>query len=715
MNVLNKILKFISPIVEPIIKKAADLFKPLANFLLTNKSIKAKLIMAFLVPTLFIILQGVISYSNTSKTASTLAAQSSITAMESSGKYLDVVFRTIESLSGQIFANTDIQNYLSSHSLKDDIFERMKVVKKVETDLMTIAAFSPDIFNIILIPVEEHINTISTSASTSFQYNQLKDASFVAKLQSTKNGTGWFGTHEEMDKLTNTKANTYALSYMRLIRSTSTMDTVGLLVIDIKPETVSSLFNSINLSKGQQLYLATPDGKVLSAGLDMNEASNLTAQKFYARIIAGEVPKGSFFDKYEGSKYLMTYNKVSNTGCTLFGFIPDRELNAAAKKSIYTTIIMIAFAVILAFGTGIYIANSMSRTINRIIIGSSKAASGDLSVTLDSRRQDELGTMTKSINSMIGSMRSLIEQTLGVSENVSKASLTVASTSFQVASVSQEISRAIQEISQGASAQAADAEQGVEKISILAEKINHVTENAKTINKLTGDTMEMTQNGLISIEDLDMKANKTTAISKEIMNDIQELSVHSKSIGKILKVISTISDQTNLLALNAAIEAARAGEMGKGFAVVADEVRKLAEQSMKAAREIAVIIKNTQEQTARAVEKAANTESILKSQNDAVLSTIHIFKNIMASMETLSVQVEQIMSRITEMEDNKEQAINSIQNISAVSEETAASSQEVTASTEEQQASIEELSQHAKELEISAKELQHNISKFKLS
>lgn len=684
--------------------------KKLFSILLDSRSIRIKLIWAFLIPVVLIIVQGAASFINTSGSATSNAQKASLNTIGSSGQYLDVVMQTVENYAGDLFADSDVQAYLSMKS-SASFFDKSQLNLKVKKRISNLLIFSPQISNISIIPANSSIDGVSTVLTIS---GTSMDKFTVSKtLESTGTQSGWFGRHQEIDDLNKTITLEYFLSYIRLIKNTKTNEVIGMLVIDIKPDTVTNLESQIKLSNGQLIYLTSPDGRVIVNGKEEASGDSVTKQDFFKKLTSSDKILGSENNiSFNGAKYLMTYSKISDTGCVLIGFIPQKELTADADAIIRFTFILIIVAVLIAVGTGIIIANSMSKTINNIIKASDKAAAGDLTAALSSKRKDEFGKLTRSINSMIENMRSLIRQTAVVSQKVTDSSDIVSSTSQQVAAVSNEIAKSVQEISQGASSQALDAEHGVEKISSLADYINRVTENAKSIDRLTIDTVEITKNGLVSIEDLGVKADRTTKISHEIMVDIKELDLNSKSIGEIVNVISGIADQTNLLALNAAIEAARAGEYGKGFAVVADEVRKLAEQSMESARKISKIIKDTQLQTKKTVDKAADTESTLRSQNEAVSNTTVIFKRIMESMDNLSTQVEQIMSRITEMEENKAEAINAIQNISAVSEETAAASEEVTASTQEQLSSIEELARFADELKASSDELQYSISKF---
>lgn len=685
-------------------------------------SIRLKLIASFLLLIVPIIMLGTQSHRIASSSIEDITQNSTIQTMDQTKKYLDLLFEQVDDISMQLLTNTVLQDYYSLRG--DDItsFEGIQLKKDAESTLSGLI-YSNDLIKKITILTDEQ-TTISTTRLllNEVDWSGLKDTIWFKQVLESKGKGIWIGDHSEVDPVSNKNyVKDYSFSYARNYIHMATSNRLGVMLIDIDQKAIEDLLSGIQLGESGEIHLITPDGEDLTAQTEKvdseeqdEEQLTLSDLSFFQQIIEDEENSNYLYADYKGSEHMVIYNKIGNTGFILIGLIPRAELLEATIQIRQSTLFLVILAALFALFIGLYMSTNMGRTIGRLVNAAALAANGDLTAEPTSKRKDELGVLTNSIRTMIASTRHLIEQALMISQKVSDASATVASTSEEVSASSSEITRAIQEISQGASEQAHEAEKGVTIMEQLATKINKVLEDAQVISGVSKDTLNLTHQGLSSIKNLNEKTAQTTEIAKDIVGSIHELDEHSRSIGKIIKVIDGIADQTNLLALNAAIEAARAGEMGKGFAVVANEVKKLAEQSIKSTNEIAAIIKSTQEKTAITVQHAQTADSIIESQNEAVSATISVFESIAASMEALSQRINDILSSITEMDNNKNQAIESMQSISAVSEESAASVQEVTASTEEQLAGIEELAAFAQELNDVSVQLTEAINKFKI-
>lgn len=336
------------------------------------------------------------------------------------------------------------------------------------------------------------------------------------------------------------------------------------------------------------------------------------------------------------------------------------------------TVTAIAAAVILSIALGYYISQTIARPLNRVVQLLGRVAEGDLRETIDIDTKDEVGQLGRSINSMVLKLRAIVSGILTSAESVAAASEQISSNTEEIAASNNNQANAAQTIS--------------ELFKEFSQVVHNVAESAEQASELANQTVKIAQEG-----------GKIVSVSVKEMNQISEkmavLSEDSRKIGEIIEVIEEIAEQTNLLALNAAIEAARAGEQGLGFSVVANEIRKLAERSGQSTKEITNLIMDMQKNTQECVAAVENGVTSTHRTGEA-------FDEIIEMVNRSAQNVLDIASSSEEQAAHSTEILNSIENISAATEEAAASSEE-TASSAQTLASL-------------AQELNNEISYFKV-
>lgn len=281
--------------------------------------------------------------------------------------------------------------------------------------------------------------------------------------------------------------------------------------------------------------------------------------------------------------------------------------------------------------------------------------------------------------------KKMLDDILQVAEQTREQITTISSSMTALQESTTTVTRSLREIAAGTQSTA----ESIQEQSVMTEEIQ---EAVRAAEESTMDMASAAKTSAAQMEENTQRMEMMRRQSEEIEHvgiDVAEamkvLKEKAEAVSEITKVIYSISSQTNLLALNASIESARAGEAGRGFAVVADQIRELAEQTKKSTEQIediALQLNADADTTSELVNKSVQATN---DQKDLIEQNAVSFEDIRKQADVLSERANSLEAEIKRLLNSNNRIVESISQLSAVSEEVTASTQQASDMSENNQ------------------------------
>lgn len=694
-------------------KKSKVNNKKMATIQGGRRSIMQTLLAAFMVPVIMMVILGAGSYLTASSGVIGQYEKSAESTVRATGNYLGLMCTTIANKAVEAITNDDVSKYYE-RLYKNKDTESLKALREAKTMLGNARGTSSYINSYSVIP---EAGTYLTSLSGMMTENPKADfdaspeGQYFVNNKTAKNA--WLGYHSYLDECLTTGPDDYALAfYQKMIR----VDSV--LVFDIKMETVQDMLGEMDFGKNSVKAIVTKDGREVAVIQNPDGEQELVQDETYfvGQSFLEESRESEELTnltvKVKGKSYVYIAMPVKKTGIMLCALIPRSNLTEQARSIGVITVIMVILATAAALLCGGKISMGISKTVKEVTGGLSKVAEGDLTSHFATKRKDEFGLLTASLNSMLESIRALMNDMKSFGTKVSQMATDVSAQAGGISRSIDSTSQTMEDLAQGVQHQALETEAGSEKMVAFADNIGAVVSQTDSMGRAADQAIGAVEEGKQIIHGLNDESTRTVELTRELVGNIEEVQRNSEEIKEFVEVINSIAGQTNLLSLNASIEAARAGEAGRGFAVVAEEIRKLADQSKASGDKIHEIVANIGNTTDKTTESARRTEEMIVKQAEALQQTVEVFDRINQSVAALAQGIRVTVDRLGEISGEKDQVQDSIQNISAVAQEMAAATQQVTTSLGSQNEVIAELVRQADNLNRDVRALDEAIGRF---
>ena len=469
------------------------------------------------------------------------------------------------------------------------------------------------------------------------------------------------------------------------------LDTVRVIAADMTLDRISVIVNSFIEMHDAEAFLVDKDSSVILASRDSDLISKTLGADGQSAFYK-DVEK-----KVSGKSYgnMTVFKEVNGTNWLLVSYVPTRVVLADLVglrnlMIIFSIISILVLCVLIERVTHVVIrpVKEMTRVITSM-------ASGDFTVSMKVKGNDEIAVMGRSVEHFIASMKEMIRQMGHVSDRLEKQAGSSKNVSGEMNSAANIQSQSMTELNATVDQLSVSVNEIAQNATQLAGVVADTKEDSDKVEDKMRTTVEVSEKGKADMESVGNALHNIEISIHNLEEAVDKVGTASGEIVDIIKLIGDIAEETNLLSLNASIEAARAGEAGRGFAVVASQIGVLAKNSADSVAHITSLINEINGLVDDAVKQAGSSASDIESSADLIHTAVDTFDQIFQNIQETSHLIESVVEKINQVDQVAT-------NVAAISEEQAASSDEILATSESMLQQAKSISKNSEQVEAEA-------------
>lgn len=440
-----------------------------------------------------------------------------------------------------------------------------------------------------------------------------------------------------------------------------------LLVVDVPIAHIQVIVNSfISIDDAQAILVDKESLSVLSKS-DDTLSGKLSDSTGFLGTIGDRISQQNYTSMTLNGN-IVDFMEISGTNWVLVSYVPETTIFAELAMLRTTMIVVAVVVLVILLVLMERMVHFMIKPIRSLTDSIVTMASGDFTVDIKTKGNDEITLMGHSMKDFTVAMRSMINDISNVSETLKGQAESSTSVSGGLYEASLRQSKTIDELNGTVDQLSASVQEIAESATALALVVSDTRDSSNNAEDKMNVTVEVAEAGKNDMQ----KVGEAMGLIEQSINGLQEsidkVGAASQEINKIVGMIGEIADETNLLALNASIEAARAGDAGKGFAVVATEIGSLATNSNQSVQKIQTLINEVTSLVGETVDKA-------KGSVDEINTSSRLVHQAVTTFDTIYDNIVDANRVVNDMAANMLKVADVSTNVASITEEQAASAE----------------------------------------